>query len=73
MCNVCKTPASLVLYRYMKKRSLSGIKPSGIMHLGNYFGAIKQFVDLQDEYESFVFIADFHALTTLQNKEEFKL
>ena len=54
----------------MKKRSLSGIKPSGIMHLGNYFGAIKQFVDLQDEYESFVFIADFHAITTLQNKEE---
>lgn len=54
----------------MKKRSLSGIKPSGIMHIGNYFGAIRQFVDLQDEYESFVFIADFHAITTLQNKKE---
>ena len=32
-------------------RSLSGIQPSGILHIGNYFGAIKQFIDLQDEYE----------------------
>lgn len=54
----------------MKKRLLSGIKPSGIMHLGNYFGAIKQFVDLQNDYDSFVFIADLHAITTIQNKEE---
>lgn len=53
----------------MKKRLLSGIKPSGTIHLGNYFGAIKQFVDLQDTYDSFVFIADFHALTTIQNKD----
>jgi tryptophanyl-tRNA synthetase len=54
----------------MKKKLLSGIKPTGTMHLGNYFGAMKQFVDLQDEYESKIFIADFHALTTVQNKEE---
>jgi len=53
----------------MKKRLLSGIQPSGIIHIGNYFGAIKQFVDLQGEYESFIFIADFHAITTIQNKE----
>lgn len=53
----------------MKKRLLSGVKPSGIIHIGNYFGAIKQFVDLQNEYDSFVFIADFHAITTIQNKE----
>lgn len=53
----------------MKKRLLSGIQPSGSMHIGNYFGAIKQFVDLQEEYESFIFIADFHAITTIQNKE----
>ena len=44
-------------------RSLSGIQPSGILHIGNYFGAIKQFIDLQDEYEGFYFLADFHALT----------
>jgi len=55
---------------YMKKKLLSGIQPSGTIHIGNYFGAIKQFVDLQNDYDSFVFIADFHAITTIQNKEE---
>ena len=54
----------------MKKRLLSGIQPSGTIHLGNYFGAIKQFVDLQNDYDSFVFIADLHAITTIQNKAE---
>ena len=53
----------------MKKRLLSGIQPSGTIHIGNYFGAIKQFVDLQDQYESFIFIADLHAITTIQNKD----
>ncbi|ETB63757.1 TPA: tryptophan--tRNA ligase [Candidatus Nomurabacteria bacterium] len=53
-----------------KKRLLSGIQPSGTIHIGNYFGAIKQFVDLQDSYEAFIFIADFHAMTTIQNKKE---
>lgn len=52
----------------MKKRLLSGIQPSGTIHIGNYFGAIKQFVDLQNEYDSTVFIADLHALTTVQDK-----
>lgn len=55
---------------YMKKRLLSGIQPSGIIHIGNYFGAMKQFVDLQEEYESFIFIADLHAITTIQNGQE---
>ncbi len=54
----------------MKKRLLSGIQPSGTMHIGNYFGAIKQFVDLQDEYDSSVFIADLHAITTVQDKDK---
>ena len=49
---------------------LSGVKPTGRPHIGNYFGAFKQFVDLQDEYESYIFIADYHALTTLQDAEE---
>lgn len=53
----------------MGKRLLSGIQPSGNIHIGNYFGAIKQFVDLQDKYDSFIFIADMHALTTCQNKD----
>src|SRR3989344_1762125 len=54
----------------MKKIMLSGVKPTGRPHIGNYFGAMKQFVDLQDEYESYIFIADYHALTTLYDAEE---
>ena len=51
------------------KRSLSGIQPSGILHIGNYFGAMKQFVDLQDSYDGFYFIADYHSLTSLTKAE----
>jgi len=47
-----------------KKRLLSGVKPTGRPHLGNYFGAMKQFVDFQDTHESFVFVAEYHALTS---------
>lgn len=54
------------------KKLVSGIQPTGIIHLGNYFGAMKQFVDLQNEYQSNIFIADFHALTSINNKEELK-
>ncbi len=49
---------------------LSGVKPTGRPHIGNYFGAMKQFVDLQNDYESFIFIADYHALNTVQNAKE---
>lgn len=45
-------------------RILSGVQPSGKLHLGNYFGAIKQHIALQDQGEAFYFIADYHALTT---------
>ncbi len=55
-----------------KKILLSGVKPTGRVHIGNYFGAMKQMVDLQDKYESYIFIADYHAMTTVQNKEELK-
>lgn len=47
----------------MNKRLVSGIKPTGELHLGNYLGAIKQFVELQNDYDCFFFIADYHALT----------
>ena len=52
-------------------RVLSGVQPSGILHLGVYFGATKQHIDLQDEYpgECFYFIADYHAMTTIQDRE----
>ena len=46
---------------------VSGVKPTGRPHIGNYFGAMKQFVDLQDKYQSFVFIANYHALTTVHD------
>ncbi len=54
------------------KRCLSGIKPTGKLTLGNYIGAIKQFVQLQDEYEMFIFIANLHAITIPQNAKELK-
>jgi tryptophanyl-tRNA synthetase len=53
----------------MIKRCLSGIKPTGDIHIGNYFGAIKQFVDMQSEYENFIFIADYHALNQINNPQ----
>lgn len=49
------------------RRILSGVQPSGKLHLGNYFGAIKQHIALQREGECFYFIADYHALTTIQD------
>ena len=45
-------------------RILSGIRPTGRFHLGNYLGAAKNWVDLQSQYECFYFVADYHALTT---------
>ena len=53
-----------------KKTLVSGVKSTGRPHIGNYFGAMKQFVELQDEYESYIFVADLHSLTTMQNGEE---
>jgi tryptophanyl-tRNA synthetase len=50
-----------------RKRILSGVQPSGKLHLGNYFGAIRQHIALQDECECFYFIADLHSLTTVHN------
>jgi tryptophanyl-tRNA synthetase len=47
------------------KRVLSGIQPSGTLHLGNYFGMMQPSVALQEKHECFYFIADYHALTTL--------
>mgnify|MGYP003965646245 FL=1 len=47
------------------KRILSGMQPSGKLHLGNYFGALKNWVSLQDEFECYFFIADWHALSSL--------
>ncbi len=53
-----------------QKILLSGVKPTGRPHIGNYFGAMKQFVDMQNEHATFVMIADYHALISVHNKEE---
>lgn len=54
----------------MKKKLLSGVKPTGSPHIGNYFGAMRQFVELQNKYDSLFMIADYHALNLVKNKEE---
>ena len=54
------------------KRVLSGIQPSGQLHIGNYAGAIKQFVDMQVDHEMFVFVASYHALTSARDAEKLR-
>lgn len=53
------------------KRILSGITPSGdgSLHIGNYLGAVKQYIELSKDHECFLMFADLHALTTVQNKK----
>lgn len=50
-----------------KKRLLTGLQSSGNLHIGNYFGALKPFVDTYENYESFLMVADYHALTSLKD------
>ena len=54
------------------KRVLSGIQPSGELHLGNYLGAIKQWVDGQDDKENFICVVDLHSITVQQDPEELR-
>lgn len=51
-------------------RVLSGIQPSGQLHIGNFFGAMRQQLAMQDEHECFYFIADYHAMTSSPTKEQ---
>ena len=51
----------------INKRILSGVQPSGDLHLGNYLGAIKNFVSLQNEFECFFCVVDLHAITVWQD------
>ena len=53
-----------------KKRLLTGVQPSGAIHIGNYLGALKPFVSMYGEYESMLMVADYHALTTLKDPRE---
>lgn len=54
----------------VRPRILSGVQSSGKLHIGNYFGAIKQHIERQDRGDCFYFIADYHALTSLKDAEE---
>ena len=47
-----------------KERTVSGMRPTGPLHIGHYFGALKNWVAMQEEMESFFFVADWHALTS---------
>jgi tryptophanyl-tRNA synthetase len=53
-------------------RILSGIQPSGALHIGNYFGALRQFVELQNANEAYYFVADFHALTSVRDAHQLR-
>jgi tryptophanyl-tRNA synthetase len=51
----------------MAKRLLTGLQPSGALHIGNYFGALRPFADAYGQYESFLMVADYHSLTSLKD------
>jgi len=53
-----------------KEIVLSGIRPTGNLHLGNYFGALRQFIKMQDQFDCFFMIADYHSLTTHPNPKD---
>jgi tryptophanyl-tRNA synthetase len=53
-------------------RILSGIQPSGALHIGNYFGALKQFVELQRDNEAYYFVADYHAMTSVRDASQLR-
>ncbi|MFA5877107.1 MAG: tryptophan--tRNA ligase [Candidatus Paceibacterota bacterium] len=53
-----------------KKRLLTGLQPSGALHIGNYFGALKPFLEIYEQYDSSLMIVDYHALTSLKNPTE---
>ena len=54
------------------KRSLSGIKPTGQPHLGNYLGMIRPAIELQKTHETFYFVADYHALTSVKDAKQLR-
>ena len=51
---------------------MSGIRPTGYLHLGNYFGALRNYIKMQEEYECFFMVADLHSLTTHPDTKELK-
>ena len=60
-----KKPRKVLEVILEKERVLSGIRPTGLLHLGNYFGAMLPSIQLQDRGEALFFIADYHSMTSL--------
>lgn len=56
----------------MKQRLLTGLQSSGTLHIGNYFGALKPFLDIYQDYDSYLMVADYHALTSVRNPEQMR-
>ena len=69
-------PESLVIFAVLMEKSkaivMSGIRPTGFLHLGNYFGAVQNYVRMQEEYNCFFMVADLHSLTTHPDTRELK-
>jgi len=55
-----------------KKRLLTGLQSSGTLHIGNYFGALKPFLDIYQDYDSYLMVADYHALTSLRDPAQLR-
>ena len=55
-----------------KEIVMSGIRPTGFLHLGNYFGAIRNYIKMQEQYECYFMVADLHSLTTHPDTKELK-
>jgi tryptophanyl-tRNA synthetase len=75
-CTLCLMPYHSYLRRRMSKNKeivMSGIRPTGFLHLGNYFGAVKNYVRLQNEFECYFMVADLHSLTTHPDTKELKI
>src|SRR5690349_24570556 len=59
-----KPQTPLIFATLMKEIGVSGIRPTGFLHLGNYFGAVRNYVRMQEEYNCYFLVADWHSLTT---------
>jgi tryptophanyl-tRNA synthetase len=72
MVRAAPSPAKIKRPMPPRKRILSGMRPTGRFHLGNYFGAAKNWVELQDEYDCYYMVADYHGLTTQPHARDFE-
>jgi hypothetical protein len=77
-----KAPDYFAIFARMEKKTeipvsgrqivMSGIRPTGYLHLGNYFGALRNYVRMQEQYDCYFMVADWHSLTTHPDTKELK-